>query len=69
LIDIPRDALTDVTRLEGPWVQLAIVHEAGPMTIRMRPWEKRLGRLVVEHKLMLTPDELLALLNDMRSGA
>jgi hypothetical protein len=38
------------------------------MTIRMRPWEKRLGRLVVEPKLMLTPDELYSLLNDTESN-
>jgi hypothetical protein len=66
LIEIPRDALTAVTRLQGPWVQLAIVHEVGPMTVRMRPWETRLCRLVVERKLTLSPDELCALLNDVR---
>ena len=68
LINIPRDALTDVSRLDGPWVQLAIVHEAGPMKVRMRPWEKRLGRLVVERKLPLSPDELCSLLNDIRGS-
>ena len=64
LVEIPRTALTSVTRLQGPWVQLAVEHETGLMTIRLRPWEKRLGRLVVEPKLALTPDDLCSLLND-----
>jgi hypothetical protein len=56
-IEIPTAAVTE-TRLEGLWVRLTFRHETGPMTLYLKPWERRLRRIVIEPVLRMSPQEL-----------
>jgi len=53
----PRAAVTE-TRVEGPWVRLTLRHETGPMTLYLKPWERRLRRIVIEPVLKMSAQEL-----------
>jgi hypothetical protein len=62
LTEIPRAAVTQ-TRVEGSWVRLSFTHETGPMTLFLKPWERRLRRIVVEPVLRVSLQELSRVLS------
>lgn len=62
LTEIPRAAVTQ-TRVEGSWVRLSFTHETGPMTLFLKPWERRLRRIVIEPVLRMSLEELCRVLS------
>ena len=63
MLEIPRSALTGVSSGRGPWVSLDIQDAGGATDVRLRPWERLLGRIVAEPVLRVSSEELCSLLS------
>ena len=64
LLEIPRAALVSVSCADASRVRLEIDHEVGKTVVNVKPWKRRLRRLVVEHVLNLSSDELCRILSE-----
>lgn len=63
LIEIPYASIRSTRLVNGSWIRLDVSCETGSIALYLKPWEKRLRRIVVEPVLKMSAVDLCNLLS------